>query len=369
MARKFLYIIATLVVLVLITLTALRLFGLPLSRIAFVPGDPFKQQPALAGDAYKATDMWIARPDKPNNPALWVPEGATKGNAPTPPVAVFYVHPTSYLARDYWNAPLTDNDANDRAALFVRGQASAFNAVGAIWAPRYRQATFGAFLTDKPDREKALQLAYQDVVRSFEVFLAAQKPDTPIILAGHSQGALHLIHLLKDKIAGTALTKRIVAAYAIGWPLSIKADLPALGLPGCTKADETGCVLSWQSYAEPAEYLDVTTAFDAQASLTGLPRGDAYLCTNPLTGGAAPSATVQANLGTLRNSADLASGSLGVGIVPAHCDAKGYLLIGEGPDLGPYVLPGNNYHVYDYSLFWANIRKDAEVRTKAFLSR
>jgi hypothetical protein len=43
--------------------------------------------------------------------------------------------------------------------------------------------------------------------------------------------------------------------------------------------------------------------------------------------------------------------------------------IGEGPDLGPLVLPGNNYHVYDYSLFWANIRADAARRTAAFLAK
>jgi hypothetical protein len=43
--------------------------------------------------------------------------------------------------------------------------------------------------------------------------------------------------------------------------------------------------------------------------------------------------------------------------------------IGEGPGLGPLVLPGNNYHVYDYSLFWANIRADAARRTAAFLAK
>ena len=36
------------------------------------------------------------------------------------------------------------------------------------------------------------------------------------------------------------------------------------------------------------------------------------------------------------------------------------------PPLGPYVLPGNNYHVYDYALFWSAIRKDAERRLAAW---
>ena len=46
---------------------------------------------------------------------------------------------------------------------------------------------------------------------------------------------------------------------------------------------------------------------------------------------------------------------------------RGFLLIGEdAPDLGPYVLPGNNYHVYDYALFWSNLRADAAARVAAF---
>ena len=31
-----------------------------------------------------------------------------------------------------------------------------------------------------------------------------------------------------------------------------------------------------------------------------------------------------------------------------------------------YVLPGNNYHVYDYALFWGAVRRDAERRLAAW---
>ena len=104
-------------------------------------------------------------------------------------------------------------------------------------------------------------------------------------------------------------------------------------------------------------------------TLTGTPRGDAYLCTNPLAGGATAAAAIKTNLGTLKSSADLASGEIIPGAAPARCDAKGYLLIGAGPDLGSYVLPGNNYHVYDYNLFWVNIRADVARRTKVFAAK
>ena len=39
------------------------------------------------------------------------------------------------------------------------------------------------------------------------------------------------------------------------------------------------------------------------------------------------------------------------------------------PDLPGYVLPGNNYHVFDYALFWSNIRADAAARLAAFTQR
>ena len=57
------------------------------------------------------------------------------------PAATFYVHPTTYLERDRWNAPLdAGGEPSSRTRLFVQSQASAFNGVREIWAPRYRQA-------------------------------------------------------------------------------------------------------------------------------------------------------------------------------------------------------------------------------------
>jgi hypothetical protein len=309
--------------------------------------------------------MWIARPDKPGNPALWTPEGFVP--AADPKAALFFLHPTSFLDRTRWNAPLDNQDANARAELFLRGQASAFNGVGAIWAPRYRQATFGAFLTGRKEAQQALDFAYRDVLAAFDQFLA-EAGDRPIILAGHSQGAYHLARLLADRVAGTPLAKRIVAAYVVGWPVSIAADLPKMGLPACSGPDEAGCILSWQSFGEPADTAMVTDTFDASTGFTGKPRdGTPLLCTNPITGKPGDAAPAEANLGALIPSKDLQSASLVKGAVPARCDGRGFLLIGANPpDLGPYVLPGNNYHVFDYSLFWANVRADAERRLAAF---
>ncbi len=363
LARKFLYLFAGLIVLATAATFAYRLWGVQLLRQAMVPSGDVVQLPP-PGD-YRRAELWIARPDKPGNPALWTPEGFAP--AQNPPAAVFFIHPTSFLDRSRWNAPLDDAQANARAELFLRGQASAFNGVGAVWAPRYRQATFGAFLTSKAQAAKALDFAYRDVLAAFDQFVR-EAGDRPIILAGHSQGALHLSRLLVDRIAGKPIAKRIVAAYVVGWPVSVTADLPKMGLPACKGPDQAGCILSWQSFGEPADPSLIVDTFDATKGFTGQPRaGTPILCTNPITGKPGDSAPAEANLGTLMPSADMTSAVLRKGTVPARCDGRGFLMLGNNPpDLGPYVLPGNNYHVFDYSLFWANVRADAEWRFKAY---
>ena len=50
----------------------------------------------------------------------------------------------------------------------------------------------------------------------------------------------------------------------------------------------------------------------------------------------------------------------------SRCDERGLLMIGDPPEMGSYVLPGNNYHVYDIPLFWANTKADVARRVGAF---
>lgn len=365
MVRKFLYVVAALIVIAIAAALAYRLWGMELMRMALVPAEQFRAQPGLGSTDYREDRMWLARPALRGNPALWTPAGYRAGSAPGG-AAVFFIHPTSYLNRAHWNAPLDDAEASARAALFLRGQASAFNEVGEIWAPRYRQATFGAFLTNQQAAEQALQLAYGDVLAAFDAFLEEAGPTRPLILAGHSQGARHLTHLLKDRVAGTPLARRIVAAYAVGWPVSVTTDLPALGLPACTTPDQRGCLLSWQSFAEPADPSLIIDSYDRTTGFNGAPRrGTDFVCTNPITGTAGAAAPAGANLGTLFPNAAMSSADIRAGQVGARCAGRGLLLIGSPPDVGPYTLPGNNYHVYDYSLFWANVRADAARRMAA----
>jgi hypothetical protein len=361
-ARRFLIAIFVLILLAVAVAFAMFQWGSSvLLNTKATPHGHFIAAKAGAGADYGLSKNWIARPGLGNDPSTWLPDGVTAtgtGNA-----AIFYIHPTTYLDTDRWNAPLLPGGQTEfRTNLFARSQASAFNSAGEIWAPRYRQAAFGAFLLDNRDAREALDLAYSDIAAAFDQFLK-EADDRPIILAGHSQGALQLERLIREKVAGKPIARRVVAAYVVGWPISTTADLPALGLQPCASPKQTGCILSWMSFGDPANPELVLNSYEHSAGFSGAKRRrEDLLCVDPISGVRDGSSPPDANPGTLVPSADLLSATLLPGSVGAHCDKGLLILDGQIPPLGSFELPGNNYHVYDYALFWAAIRRDAERR-------
>ena len=366
-ARRFLMLIFILTLIVVGGAFALYQWGGEALVKMATPVGHFEAPPKGSGPDYAKDEAWLAKPGIADDRSEWVPAGVISSR-PIDQAATFYIHPTTYLERDRWNAPLgLTGPSADRALLFVQSQASAFNGISRVWAPEYRQAAYGAFLLRSEDADRALNLAYRDVLTAFDEFMR-RNPDADIILAGHSQGSLHLLRLLRDR--REVLKDRLVAAYVVGWPVGLTADLPAIGLAACADPNQSGCVLSWQSFKEPDNTDLVTDAWVGTRGLTGAKRVRAdMLCSNPLTGTRDAAAPASANLGTLLPNGSFSQASMAPGRVGARCD-RGFLLIdGDVPNLGPYVLPGNNYHVYDYALFWGSIRADAERRLAAWRAR
>lgn len=365
-ARRFLWIVAILIVIVIAGAFAYRLFAPQLMRIAFVPSVSFAESAQAPAPDYAAKSGWLARPDIAGNPSYWTPKAYFHADAPA--VSVFYVTPTAFLGRDRWNAPFDDQKTNDFLTRFLKGQSTAFTSVGEVWSPKYRQATFGTFMTDKPEAKQALDFAYADVQRAFDAFVQQAPADRPIILAGHSQGSLHLMRLLKERVAGQPIAARIVGAYVVGWPVSVTTDLPAMGLPACKEAIDSGCILSWQSFALPADPKLLAEAYARTPSLTGQPHGNSpMLCVSPLNGRMGGITPKEGNLGALVPSGGDSDPTVEAARIPAKCQPNGLLTIGEPPfGFDQYVLPGNNYHVWDYALFWVNIRVDVERRLKSW---
>ena len=144
------------------------------------------------------------------------PAARRNAAARNPAVDVFYVHPTTSKSREVWNQDLADAAENRWAdESVVARQASVFTGCCRVFSPRYRAATAKAF-TSPAGRDAAFELAFSDIERAFDWYLAHENHGRPFIIAGHSQGAFHMATLLERRIDGTRLQRQMVAAYIIG---------------------------------------------------------------------------------------------------------------------------------------------------------
>src|SRR4051794_24617402 len=133
-ARRFLTIIFVLTLLAVAGAFAIYQWGGRVLIKQAIPKGHFEATAAGNGPDYRQAANWIARPGMADNPADWRPAGVS--DTVNRVAAVFYIHPTTYLERDRWNAPLqSGGDTEFRTPLFVQTQATAFNGVGEVWAP------------------------------------------------------------------------------------------------------------------------------------------------------------------------------------------------------------------------------------------
>ncbi|MEL6591957.1 MAG: DUF3089 domain-containing protein, partial [Bacteroidota bacterium] len=261
---------------------------------------------------------------------------------------VFYIHPTTFMGGLAWNASVLDKELNastDERA--VRHQASIFNGVAKVYAPRYRQMAFGGFFTeDTASKRKALELAYEDVKSAFEYYLEHYNQGRPFFIASHSQGSMHAIRLTREYLDGGTFGERLVAAYILGWPF--QADT-FQSIPVCNDPRQTGCVMGWCTFREGYEPGNLNTFYQ-----------DAVVV-NPLNWKAdGTPATAEEHDGFLKgNYKSFKKEALSV---RQH---QGILWTSNPiPVLGATV---KNYHVGDFNLFWLDVRENAAERLEAYL--
>ena len=345
-----------------------------LIEAALVPSVRFDPADAPPAPDYTQRGAWAARPDV-DDLADVTPQGEHYLQAAAS-ADVFFVHPTTYYSNASWNQPLDDDDVNELTDdAVLRNQASVFNSSAAVWAPRYRQATLGVFVTDRhEDADGAMELAYGDVEAAFDEFLAQRgDPQRPFILASHSQGSYHAYRLLATRIDGdAALRERLVAAYLIGVALPDDVFTRALEHVGvCRSAGETGCVITYNSLTEDADterlfgrsYVHYPGGYESN-------EGKTLTCVNPLTWATDEQrADASLNLGGVRFLDDDDHPAPDPALTGATC-AGGLLEVDEVSDKDYTRALGitGNYHIVDYSLFYMNLRRNAEERTQALLA-
>ena len=270
---------------------------------------------------------------------------------------VFFIHPTTFtknLMTAAWNADVNDEELNDYTDnRTILNQGSIFNGSCRVFAPRYRQAHLKSFfMKNNSQHDEALQLAYEDVKAAFEYYLANCNHGRPIVIAGHSQGAFHAIHLLKDFFDGKPLQKQLVCAYVVGW--AIKKD-EFQSLPFGTNATQTGCVVGWRSFRNGT--IDKIVEMENGNSL----------CVNPITWTTSETPSDKAlHKGMVLKDFN----ELHAHIISASVAPKANILWVEMPaaqDESKGML--NNFHIVDFNLFYLDVRQNVKQRIKAFLHK
>ena len=330
------------------------------------PSVAFNRMTPPPAPDYANAASWAALPGTRDGADL-TPRGVDAINQNRAPADVFFIYPTVFFSRDAWNADIgSPQYRQDVDTLPLASQASAFNACCAIYAPHYRQMTLGGFVSWSANSDAAMDLAYQDVSRAFDAFLA-RTGNRPFIIAGHSQGSRLARRLIAERIDGTPLYRRMVAGYLIGhWVEQPWFDARRDVRP-CTAAAQTGCIVTYSSFVEGRDGAGQRRTLARTSRYRPEGVRQAYVCTNPLDWSAGTARVdARANTGGWLPVTDgSAQSSLTPQLVSARC-ADGALYVSSPPQA--YLdrqIPFGNLHNVDVNLFWMNIRQNAVERVAA----
>lgn len=327
---------------------------------------------------YARPESWLALPGQPSKAQLTPAGGGFSELQAFARADVFYVHPTTSMREDLRNAPADDPDALSRSQLMLLAQATPFNGVARVYAPRYRQLTLPTYQLDESALQAPNNRAYHDVRRAFEHYAAHYNDGRPFFLVGHSQGANHAQRLLSEVIQGTPLEGRLVASYLPGQPLPRSVfDNDLTRIPPCEQPAQTGCVAVWGVFAEGGsvdfgDWEENAHWNAARQRWIGAP-GQPLVNINPVSW-----SVDEPHTPASRHRGAVPFGVAGTNFTHPRMQMLSVRDDGRYAFVSPTPLPaqlfndggffgGANYHVFDISLFWLDLRENARRRLAAFL--
>ncbi|HJS55050.1 MAG TPA: DUF3089 domain-containing protein [Chitinophagaceae bacterium] len=264
-------------------------------------------------------------------------------------IDVFFIHPTTYLRKinDQMNGDVNNEAINDRTNnRTILNQASAFNEFR-LFAPRYRQANYSAYLNILGNSQPYFDTAYADVKKAFQYYLAYWNQGRPFFVASHSQGSQHAARLIRELVEGKDLEKKLITAYVIGMP-PVKTG--KLNIPVCRDSTQTGCYIAWNAFTEE---------FRQQFNFLGKTELETV---NPLTW---KTSTAPAP-NTLHKGAVVNDfNSVKPQVLSAQIK-EDRLVVFADPD--GIDMPGRieNLHTLDINLFYVDIRTNLRTRAAAY---
>jgi hypothetical protein len=311
-------------------------------------GNSVSESRGVGEPDYSDLYYWAAHPYK-TDPSDSIPQPLKSTFSKDSTVDVFFRHPTTLTSKDdsSWNASLHDisiNSKTDNSSILY--QASAFNEYR-VFAPRYRQAHIRSYYTAETAARIAFDVAYDDIKKAFQYYMAKENKGRPLIIASHSQGSTHAQRLLKEFFDTASAPRNLVAAYIPG--MYIPSNLFTVLKP-CTDATSTGCFVGWRTYRN-----GYVPDFVTKEKGTGV-------VVNPLTW---KMNTTRADYTLNKGAVTLNFNQVRKGVSDAQIH-NGILWINRPHIPGSLFLKMKNFHVGDINLFYMNIRENLRDRVVAF---
>lgn len=308
-----------------------------------------------AAPVYTSDSSWLAKPSKI-----------------TKPVDVFYVYPTIYVGKEPVNMDISNLALRNNAKGLLTAQASVYSPFANLFAPFYRQQT-AATQSMEPNNggrnafaDPVFQTGYSDVERAFDYYIKNLNSGRPIILAGHSQGSMVLIELMRRRFNNPELQKRLVAAYIIGYSVT-KKDLKKYPWMKLAKGEtDNGVIITFNTQGPNAKgspvLLDGAVAINPlnwKTDATAAPRSKNIKAEffNDATGKlieAIPhfaGAYINTDTGAL----------IATNIQPIKSKKIDIVNMGRWPK--------EVYHRYDYSFWFNNLKQNVKKRIDAYLDK
>ena len=227
------------------------------------------------------------------------------------------------------------------------------------------------FLTDAPEGQQAIDAAYADVREAFRYFLSSvDPPQRRFVLAGHSQGSLHLKPPDCEDVRGSPVADRLAAAYVIGCRSRFSMICPQWDFLACAAPDQGG-LPSCHGQALPSLPIRRWCSMPMPPSprSMGSRRAPApMLCSNPLTGEYGGAGQMRAPISARwcpRTSMEKGE------LLPRSCPGalRQPRLAADRPTPPKWAATscrGTTTTSYDLPLFWANTKADVIRRVEAW---
>ncbi len=325
-----------------------RQIGIP---VKLPPFNPDKHIPEIPD--YNKSDCWVSLPKY--------------FDTTQKPVDVFWVYPTILSDDTTYLMDIFNCDLRKKAEWTIVEQASVFDRQANIYAPYYRQNNVKINPLMLTEAKPIFSLGQHDLIQAFSYFMQnINKGERPVIIAGHSQGSVRIVELSKDKqllMKDSTTRAKMIATYAIGYSITnddIKVN-PLIEI--AESAKQTQCFIAYNTISnEPGKEKEGPTIIPGTYVVNPLSwKSDTTFCPASLN-----TEAVFFNHQNPQQPQKFKNF--------AAAQKKGNALVItdiSNPEMLPatsVTFPQGVYHMYDYAIFYNNIRNNIKERIDSYFN-